>query len=725
LWNVVTGKVVRRWGAWFAEFYCLAVSRDGKTLAAGGKGKAVLVWDVASGKELKRLRTPGPVVSLAFSPTGKTLAVAEGSPEDSELFKKHRVVKLWDVAAGKVVRKFIGQTHPAEDVAISPDGKILAAAAEDKTIRVWDLATGKTRCTIGVFKGVRGDPMRLLFLAGRKTLAAAGDDRVRLFDATSGREVERLAGHQTGVRLLAFAPDGKALAAAGAWDPGVQLWEPATGTRVHWLAGHRAPVHFVVFSPDGKTLVTAAGESWDLTTRQPAPEVKWWDRATGKERAPLRGLPKEIGAVAFSPDGKTLAVAGGHRYGKAGTLKLWSSTTGRVRIALRGHTKFVTAVAFSPDGTMLAAADADQQVKIWDLTRGKSIRSFPGVAGGFDHLFAFSADGRVLMAGGRTGPVCGWHVATGKKIPGPGGVEMRAHSAAFCPDTKVVAAGWGEKVLLWQAETGKELHRFSIRAEGDPTRLVRPALAFSPDGRVLAAVNTPKTLHLWEVATGQEIGRCRGHQKEIGPVGFSPDGRTVATGSGDATVLVWDLTGRLRGGRLPAVELAPQKLDALWADLASADAARAQRAVWTLVCGAPQSVPFLEKNLRPVPEPDSRRVARLLADLNNRRYALRQKATKELEKLEGAADGHLRRALQGKISLEARRRLQGLLERGRIGPGTPERRRGLRGIQVLEQLGTSEARKVLEVVAKGADQAGRTREAKAALKRLARRPGGR
>jgi hypothetical protein len=202
-----------------------------------------------------------------------------------------------------------------------------------------------------------------------------------------------------------------------------------------------------------------------------------------------------------------------------------------------------------------------------------------------------------------------------------------------------------------------------------------------------------------------------GHPGGVRALAFTLDGRRLVSSSDDTTALVWDLTGGAKEETLTR----PQ-LEALWADLASEDAARAYRAVWSLAAAPRQSVPFLELRLRPVPRLDPSKVTRLLADLDSDRFAVRQQAAAELERLEAAAEPALRRALEGRPSLETRRRLERLL--ARLETWSPERLRTLRAVEALERAGTPEARRLLNALAEGAAGAWLTREAAAARDRL-------
>jgi HEAT repeat protein len=199
---------------------------------------------------------------------------------------------------------------------------------------------------------------------------------------------------------------------------------------------------------------------------------------------------------------------------------------------------------------------------------------------------------------------------------------------------------------------------------------------------------------------------------------FSPDGLTVASGAGDSTILLWDITGRQQGGRLRRAILTPRELDACWTALADEDAATAYDAVWTLVASAERSLPLLQKHLRPVSRPDAKIVARLLQDLGNEDFRVRQQATQELSRFGDAIVPDLRRALDGKPALEVRKRVQQLLDEARA--WTPERLREHRAIQALEHIDTPRAREVLEALAAGTPGTLRTDEAKALLQRLKR-----
>jgi hypothetical protein len=194
------------------------------------------------------------------------------------------------------------------------------------------------------------------------------------------------------------------------------------------------------------------------------------------------------------------------------------------------------------------------------------------------------------------------------------------------------------------------------------------------------------------------------------------------SGGADTTLLAWDVSPRAAGRR---TRPARADLPRLWDDLAGADGRKAYRALWALVAAAPESVPFLRLRLRPVPRTEPREVARWLAELDHDDFAARERATAELEKVREAAEADLRKFLRGSASGEARRRVRRVLEgleAQRWWAPSPEQARALRAVEVLEHVGTAEAKRVLEVLAAGAPEGRLTREARAALRRLKARP---
>jgi hypothetical protein len=216
------------------------------------------------------------------------------------------------------------------------------------------------------------------------------------------------------------------------------------------------------------------------------------------------------------------------------------------------------------------------------------------------------------------------------------------------------------------------------------------------------------------------VGQLTGHQDFVVQVAFSADGKTLLSGSLDTTALLWDVAAVTC--RKPAKVAAPTslQLEQLWADLLSADAAKAYRAIGTLAATPEQTVPFLKQRLRPVPATDPKRLSRLLADLDSDHFAVRQKATKELEGLAEQAELALRQKLTEKIPLEMRKRLEQLLAKLEVPAG--EQLRVLRAIEVLEHIATKEAKQLLSTLAEGASASRLTQDARAALGRLKGRP---
>jgi hypothetical protein len=373
----------------------------------------------------------------------------------------------------------------------------------------------------------------------------------------------------------------------------------------------------------------------------------------------------------------------------------------------------------------VALGERDDAIHVWDVREGKEVRQIKDVKGRVETLL-FSPDSTVLAC--TTEPVgnargksmlCLWDVASGK--------ERRTFAndtliggIAFSPDGKVLAIGdWdmgvrGEPLVrLWDTATGKELGRYGGHRKGSV------AVAFSADGKLVASAGNgnyeDNSIHVWEAATGRLIRRFDSHTF-VFVVKFAADGLTVASNAGDSTILLCDITGQQKDGKLSPAALTPRQLDACWTVLANEDAAKAYDAVWMLVASGEQSVPSLQKHLRPVSRPDAEMVSRLIADLDSDYFNVRQHAMEELSKLGDTITPTLRQALDGKPALEVGRRLQQLLDRSR--DWTPERLREHRALQALEHIGTAQAKEVLEALAAGAPGACRTTEAKAVLRRL-------
>ncbi|MFB2768952.1 hypothetical protein ACE1AT_06600 [Pelatocladus sp. BLCC-F211] len=446
------------------------------------------------------------VYGVSFSPNGKMLASASAD----------KTVKLWDTSTGQEIKTLTGHTDSVYGVSFSPDGKMLATASRDNTVKLWDTSTGKEIKTLtGHTKWVYG----VSFSPDGKMLASASaDNTVKLWDTNTGKQIKTLTGHTNSVNGVSFSPDGKMLASASG-DNTVKLWDTSTGQEIKTLTGHKSWANRLNFSPDGKILATASS---DYT-------VKLWDTSTGKEIKTLIGHRNAVQDVNFSPDGKMLASTSVDK-----TVKLWDTSTYKEIKTLTEHTNPVYGVSFSPDGKMLATASADYTVKLWDTSTYKEIKTLTGHTNSVNGV-SFSPDDKMLASTSGDKTVKLWDTSTGKQIKTLTGHTNSVFGVRFSPDGKMLATASADNtVKLWGTSTGKE-----IKTLTGHTNWVY-GVSFSPDGKMLASASVDKTVKLWDTSTGKEIKTLTGYTNWVYGVSFSPDGKMLATASADNTVKLWD-----------------------------------------------------------------------------------------------------------------------------------------------------------------------------------------
>jgi WD40 repeat protein len=540
--------VVQQGQSWLRD---VAFSPDGKQLLTAGDDTAIL-WDVETGNEIRAFYGHADwVIAAIFSPSGKEIAT--GSEDGT--------VRIWNVATGKEVRQMPAQDHESVlSMSYSPDGKTIAAGYLINHVREWDAATGRMVMTFDTAPMVaqKGGVQLLAavtYSPNGKELLTATDRIAQVWDAHTGKELQRFVGHQYPIRCIAFSPDGTRVA-TGANDHFARLWNRATGQQLFQFdTTERANTNEVVsiaFSPDGHRVLTGTNHAttvaWDTTTGQKVMDfpkkkpVKQLEAPKGASQEEIVRLlmedrerrfidnirnisnapHSEIAGIAFSPDGKQVAIADGSKLSTKGVW-IYDSQTGEEVRAFHGNAveiaQHALSLAFSHDGShMWTNGPVD-----WDLTTG--VPNFLKQVGGDQNPIAISGDGSKIAIALDTSLFL-FNLATSREL-----LEFKPNE------------GPSQQFRMFGETTNQPKY---------PMQKVTQ-LAFSPDDRKLVTTGGDFTSHeevrVWDVSSGRETGRCAVPETKQGEahtgsnaVVFSPDSKMLIQAGADKFIHVRNAT---------------------------------------------------------------------------------------------------------------------------------------------------------------------------------------
>lgn len=558
LWSVIgmhpTAKCIGH------DFWTWAVtfSPNSTRLASCGQDQTIRLWDTTTGHCHKILKGHTNIVTdVTFSPDGSCLLscstdgtvklwnLATGNcvqtfmghekcvwgvvfaPDGQHFYSggEDNYIRYWDLHTGECLKIFTGHTQWIMAIALSPDGLQLASASMDGTIKLW--CTAAVNC-LHTLSGHQAPVLSVAFSPNGRILASGSyDQTVRLWNTRSGACTQILKKHTNRIWCVKFHPNGNLLASGGD-DHTTRFWNPATGEPTNTLQGHSNGIYAISLHPNG-TLLASAHEDQTVRLWQVPPETMTTAQITLEPFQTLRGHQNRILAIAFSPDGNTLASGSLDR-----TIKLWNPKTHQCRLTLQCHQSWIWDIAFHPNSNTLASASYDRTVKLWDVKTGHCTNTLEGHVGSALSV-TFSPNGQWLASGGYEQMLKLWNPESGECVRTWYAHSNRVWAVAFSPNSQWLAtAGEDGNIIIWDVETGDRLQTLSGHLQS--VLCVR----FSADGQRLFSSSGDRTVKQWDLQTGQCLQTLSGHEHWAWSLALlSAD--ILLSGSQDETIQCWDL----------------------------------------------------------------------------------------------------------------------------------------------------------------------------------------
>jgi len=365
------------------------------------------------------------VTACAVTPDGRRVVSASGD----------RTLKVWDLGSGRLLITLEGHAGPVTACAVTPDGRRVVSASWDRTLELWDLDSGRALTT---FEGHTDYVTACAVIPdGRRVVSASYDGTLKVWDLDSGHLLATFQGHAHGVTACAVTPDGRRVVSASR-DRTLKLWDLDSGRVLVTFEGHAGWVTACAVIPDGRRVVSASDDR----------TLRLWDLDDGRLLATFEGHTSGVNACAITPDGRRVISASNDR-----TLRVWDLGSNHLLTIFEGHAGVVTACAVTPDGRRVVSASGDRTLKIWDLEGGRLLATLEGHASGVNAC-AVTPDGRRVVSASNDRTLKVWDLDSGRLLATLEGHAGEVHACVVVPVGRgAVSTSEDHTIKVWSLDT--------------------------------------------------------------------------------------------------------------------------------------------------------------------------------------------------------------------------------------------------------------------------------